>query len=180
MTQLVQQVLDRRKELDEKTSAIRRKLQTYPDGKLICTRNGRYIKWYHSDGRIQTYIPKKKREYAEQLAEKKYWTLRLNELVREQKATEAYLRHYGVELLSSTADSSELFLTDSPGIRRTSYRHSARQFTDYSGMVKLPLSTKRKISGTADSQDSRRNLRTVKIRIINCIAAAYAWNPISV
>ena len=55
MTQLVQQVLDRRKELDEKTSAIRRKLQTYPDGKLICTRNGRYIKWYHSDGRIQTY-----------------------------------------------------------------------------------------------------------------------------
>ena len=63
MTQLVQQVLDRRKELDEKTSAIRRKLQTYPDGKLICTRNGRYIKWYHSDGRIQTYIPKKKREY---------------------------------------------------------------------------------------------------------------------
>ena len=76
MTQLVQQVLDRRKELDEKTSAIRRKLQTYPDGKLICTRNGRYIKWYHSDGRIQTYIPKKKREYAEQLAEKKYWTLR--------------------------------------------------------------------------------------------------------
>ena len=114
MTQLVQQVLDRRKELDEKTSAIRRKLQTYPDGKLICTRNGRYIKWYHSDGSIQTYIPKKKREYAEQLAEKKYWTLRLNELVREQKATEAYLRHYGVELLSSTADPSELFLTDSP------------------------------------------------------------------
>ena len=114
MTQLVQQVLDRRKELDEKTSAIRRKLQTYPDGKLICTRNGRYIKWYHSDGRIQTYIPKKKREYAEQLAEKKYWTLRLNELVREQKATEAYLRHYEVELLSSTADPSELFLTDSP------------------------------------------------------------------
>lgn len=112
MTQLVQQVLDRRKELDEKTSAIRRKLQTYPDGKLICTRNGRYIKWYHSDGRIQTYIPKKKREYAEQLAEKKYWTLRLSELVREQKATEAYLRHYGTEKSSFYSDTSEQFLTD--------------------------------------------------------------------
>lgn len=114
MTQLVQQVLDRHKELDEKTSLIRRKILKYPDGKLICTRNGRYIKWYHSDGHIQTYIPKKKREYAEQLAEKKYWTLRLNELVREQKATEAYLRHYEEELSSSAADPSEVFLTDSP------------------------------------------------------------------
>ena len=88
MTPFVQQMLGRRKELDENISAIQQKLLNYPDGKLICTQNGKYIKWYHSDGHIQTYIPKKKREYAEQLAAKKYWSLRMEELVREQRAKE--------------------------------------------------------------------------------------------
>lgn len=81
MTPFVRQMLDRQIELDEKISAIQQKLLNYPDGKLICTQNGKYIKWYHSDGHIQTYIPKKKREYAEQLAAKKYWSLRLEELL---------------------------------------------------------------------------------------------------
>ena len=50
MTPFVQQMLGRRKELDENISAIQQKLLNYPDGKLICTQNGKYIKWYHSDG----------------------------------------------------------------------------------------------------------------------------------
>lgn len=111
MTPFVRQMLDRRNELDEKISAIQQKLLNYPDGKLICTQNGKYIKWYHSDGHIQTYIPKKKREYAEQLAEKKYWTLRLEELVREQRAVESYLKYYSN---SPVVEASEQFLTSSP------------------------------------------------------------------
>ena len=94
MTPFVQQMLGRRHELDKKISTIQQKLLNYPSGKLICTQNGNYIKWYHSDGHIQTYIPKKKREYAEQLAAKKYWTLRLEELIREQRAVESYLKYY--------------------------------------------------------------------------------------
>ena len=114
MTPFVQQMLGRRKELDENISAIQQKLLNYPDGKLICTQNGKYIKWYHSDGHIQTYIPKKKREYAEQLAAKKYWSLRMEELVREQRAIEAYLRCYSNIVDTTDIESSEQFLTNSP------------------------------------------------------------------
>ena len=114
MTPFVRQMLDRRNKLDEKISAIQQKLLNYPDGKLICTQNGKYHKWYHSDGHIQTYIPKKKREYAEQLAAKKYWSLRLEELIRERQATEAYLRYYSNIADTADIESSEQFLTNSP------------------------------------------------------------------
>ena len=117
MTPFVRQMLDRRNELDEKISAIQQKLLNYPNGKLICTQNGKYIKWYHSDGHIQTYISKKKREYAEQLAAKKYWSLRLDELIRERRATEAYLRCYSSIADTADIESSEQFLTNSPAAK---------------------------------------------------------------
>ena len=34
-------------------------LQDFPDGKLLCTKNGKGYKWYQSDGKNKIYIPKK-------------------------------------------------------------------------------------------------------------------------
>ena len=65
--------------LDLQISRLQKELQKFPPGKLICTHNKNYIKWFHSDGHIQTYIPKKKRAYAEQLAIKKYLSARLDD-----------------------------------------------------------------------------------------------------
>ena len=56
---------------------------TFPDGKLICTRNGTHYKWYHSNGHTSSYIPKKDRKLAEKLAFKKYLSLRLEEAMKE-------------------------------------------------------------------------------------------------
>lgn len=69
-------------------------MQQYPKGKLICTQNGPYTKWYHqSDGTLH-YISKKNQELAEQLAIKKYYTLRIDELKKEKHLLDTYLKHH--------------------------------------------------------------------------------------
>ena len=80
--------------LELEISSLQAQVKTFPSGKLICTHNKKYIKWFHSDGHIQTYIPKKKRAYAEQLAIKKYLSARLDDLIHEKRAIDFYLRHH--------------------------------------------------------------------------------------
>lgn len=58
--------------LEKEISTLQSKLKSFPDGKLFCVHNGNHFKWFYSDGHTKTYIPKKQREYAEQLAIKKY------------------------------------------------------------------------------------------------------------
>ncbi|MBQ7840401.1 MAG: ATPase [Lachnospiraceae bacterium] len=99
-------MLSRQQRLKEKIASIQEKISRLPAGKLICTRNGDRIKWYHSDGHILTYLPKKQRKLAEQLAAKKYLTLLAEDLLREQKAIDSYLRH----LPTDTGDSDQLLL----------------------------------------------------------------------
>ena len=65
-----------------------------PPGKLICSQNGNRVKWYVSDGHTKTYIPKRNRYFAEQLAKKKYLTLALEDLTHEQRALDFYLSHH--------------------------------------------------------------------------------------
>ena len=60
----------------EEITAIENELNTLPRGKLICTRDRIYTKWYVSDGHRKTYIPKSNRTFAEQLAKKKYLMLK--------------------------------------------------------------------------------------------------------
>lgn len=52
------------KELEFQINSLQTQLREYPDGKLICARNGSYSKWYISDGKTCTYIPKKDRAFA--------------------------------------------------------------------------------------------------------------------
>lgn len=69
-------------------------LRQLPDGKLFCAKNGKYYKWYLTDGKTQTYLPKKKRKLAKKLAAKKYLSCLLEDLTHEKKAIEFYLRHH--------------------------------------------------------------------------------------
>lgn len=100
------------KRLEEKISLLQTQLKSYPDGKLICVRNGSHIKWFHSDGHTQTYIPKKNRAYAEQLATKKYLATLLEQFQHEKTAIEYYLRHH-----NTSSSAPELLLQDSSGYK---------------------------------------------------------------
>jgi len=92
--------------LEQEITSIQKKISKLPEGKLICTRNGNYTKWYQGDGHHHTYLPKKQRKHAEQLAARKYLSLKLEELQREQKAVEFYLRHH-----ADSTNGSELLLS---------------------------------------------------------------------
>lgn len=65
-----------------------------PPGKLICCNHKNYSKWYQSDGHHKSYIPKQNQSLAEQLAQKKYLSLLLEDLENEKRALEFYLRHH--------------------------------------------------------------------------------------
>lgn len=65
-----------------------------PDGKLVCVQNGKYDKWFHSYEKSCSYIPKKNKALAEQLAVKEYFSCRMKDLRDEQNAINSYLEHY--------------------------------------------------------------------------------------
>lgn len=83
--------------LDSRIKELQSKLKQFPEGKLFCTKNRQYFKWYVTDGKTQTYIPKNKRPLAEKLAAKKYLSLLLEDSIREKRAIDFYLRHHNSE-----------------------------------------------------------------------------------
>lgn len=82
------------KRLDEQLNSLQSKLKDYPPGKIFCTHNGNRYKWYHSNGSNPVYIPKRNRQFAEQLAAKKYLSLLYEDIVHEKRAIDYYLRHH--------------------------------------------------------------------------------------
>ena len=80
--------------LQIKISNLEKQIQSLPKGKLFCTTNGKYHKWYHTTKKGTNYIPKKNRKLAEQLALKKYLTLQLEDAKHSAKALEFSMRHY--------------------------------------------------------------------------------------
>lgn len=84
--------------LENEIVTIQQKLATMPPGKLICARNGNRYKWYKSDGHKKIYIPKKNRQFAEQLAAKRYLSILLEDLLHEKRAIDFYLRHHHAEV----------------------------------------------------------------------------------
>lgn len=90
-------------------SDLKEELKQYPEGKLICCHHGKFCKWYCSDGHRKTYISKKNRSLAEQLAAKKYKTSVLENYIQEKTALDFYLRHHSQNYLNSCK------LLESPG-----------------------------------------------------------------
>ncbi len=85
--------LSKLQKLESQISDLKKQIKQLPQGKLICARNGKYYKWYHSIGKKRTYISKKKRKLAQQLAWKKYLTQLLEDKIKERNALHFYLEH---------------------------------------------------------------------------------------
>lgn len=83
--------------LTEQMDAIASAAAGLPEGRLICKRDGKKIRWYQSDGASATYISKRRRAFAEQLAAKKYLSLKAEEILHEKRSIEYYLRHHAAE-----------------------------------------------------------------------------------
>lgn len=83
-----------RTRLEKQIALVEKQLRKYPEGKLICTRNGKYSKWYLSDGKTKQYIPKEQKEFAQKMAAKKYLANQLEDLLQEKRAIDYYLRHH--------------------------------------------------------------------------------------
>ena len=107
---LYERILKEHLRLQKQIDSVRAELEALPDGKLICSQNDTRVKWYQSDGHKKTYIPKKNRCLAEQLAKKKYLTLTLEDLTHEQRALDFYLSHH-----SKNTGKTEHLLTDIQG-----------------------------------------------------------------
>lgn len=86
-------MLLRHNELEYKIRDLKSQINNLPKGKLICSRNGNYYKWYHYIKHNKNYIPKKNRLLAEQLAYKEYLSNQLKDLSNEQSAISQYLNH---------------------------------------------------------------------------------------
>ena len=80
--------------LDEQINSLHSQIESLPDGKIICTPNGKGYKWYRSDGHKSVYIPKSERNLAEQLAVKKYLKQIEEDCKQEKIAIDFYLRHH--------------------------------------------------------------------------------------
>lgn len=85
-------ILKKLQQLDNDINSLRTLIASYPSGQLVCSRNGKYYKWFQSCEHSQKYIPKSNRQLAEKLAEKKYLSLRLADMINEQKALLSYIK----------------------------------------------------------------------------------------
>ena len=65
------QVIKEKQKIMKQIQSLQTQLNYLPEGKLICSQNGRHSKWYISDVKNKTYHPKKERLLAEKLALKK-------------------------------------------------------------------------------------------------------------
>lgn len=88
-------------------------IQTYPKENLSCNINGTHYKWYTNDGKTRTYLEKKYRPFAEQLAQKQYFLCQLEDLQKEQLAINAYL-----EAHNTGPSETEKLLTEEPEFQK--------------------------------------------------------------
>ncbi len=94
---LYEQALKASKKIEQKIKSLEKQVKRLPEGKLFISHTGKYTKWFLSDGKNQTYLPKKERQLAEKLALKKYLLLQIKNLEQEKTAINFYLRHHNVD-----------------------------------------------------------------------------------
>lgn len=91
---LYQELLTKKNILEKQIELLKQKIALYPPGYLLCVKNGKYIKNIYVQDGMHTHIPKKKIAFAKTLAEKKYFTASLEDLLYEQKAIDSFLKYY--------------------------------------------------------------------------------------
>lgn len=69
---MIRQLNEELRCINKHIKELESKLNTIPPGTLCCARNGNKIKWYfRNESSSYSYLPKKERKLAEQLAFKK-------------------------------------------------------------------------------------------------------------
>ncbi|MBQ7919399.1 MAG: ATPase [Lachnospiraceae bacterium] len=127
--------------MEKRIAQVKQELTALPEGKLICAQGNNCYKWYVSDGHHKTYLPKRERRLAEQLAYKKYLTLLLEEMEHEKMAISFYLRHHSsgrnkfTHLLKEQAGYRELL---SPHFKSASQELSDWMQTPYEKNLNYP------------------------------------------
>ena len=109
---IYKRMLEEYEQVKEELRNLEMRLKTFPKGNLSCTKNGKGFKWIVCEGKAKTYIPKRERAFAEQMAAKRYLSLRFKNLLREKQAIEAYLKYHDAE-----ACQAEEQLVTSPGLQ---------------------------------------------------------------
>ncbi|MDD3220452.1 MAG: ATPase [Lachnospiraceae bacterium] len=136
--------------LDNEISDINKQLNSLPPGKLIVTRYQTRFKWYVNDGKKLKYIPKSERRYAEELAKRKYLSLKLEDLTQERNALNYYLPSN-----SRLANQADLLISDpryypllSPYFKSTKQKVTEWLAETYEHNTKYPEQlTQKSISG---------------------------------
>ena len=80
---IYEKMLKESQRLELEINNLKKEIKNLPSGKLICASNGKWKKWYRSDGKNSIYIPKKERKLASDLAKKKFLSLQLVHRNRE-------------------------------------------------------------------------------------------------
>lgn len=87
--------LKEHRRIEDKILRIEREVEKLPQGKLVICFDGKQnYKWFQSDGHTKSYIKRKDRRLAEQLAYKRYLTHQYKSLCREKLAIESYLNYH--------------------------------------------------------------------------------------
>ena len=84
--------------LGKEIKSIKMQLRNLPEGKLVFSHTGKYCKWYLSDGKNKTYIPKKDRALAQALAKKKYLSLRLTDVTTIKDNIDHCLKYQNLDM----------------------------------------------------------------------------------
>lgn len=88
---ILNQLKARKTELELKIQEIQDILPTLPEGNFFLTNSNNQFKWYTGQSPSYQYIPKKNRKLAEQLAYRKFLTLKLQESKDELTSLTNYL-----------------------------------------------------------------------------------------
>ena len=119
------------KRLDEQINSLHSQIESLPEGKIICTPNGKGYKWYRSDGHKSVYIPKSERNLAEQLAVKKYLKQIEEDCKQEKIAIDFYLRHH-------QPSKAENLLINKPAYQELLYPYFKPQSQEIEDWIKAP------------------------------------------
>lgn len=107
-----EQIMKEKQYIIMKIKQMEEKIRELPDGKLVCTKNGKNSKWYIRDGQSFTYLPKKERDYAVKMAKKKYYSACMSMLTQRVESLENCMNAY-----QKSVEGMEVFWEKNPGIK---------------------------------------------------------------
>ncbi len=107
-----------KEKLLKKKEELQAQIKKYPDGFFICSKSGKYFKWYKSDGHKKVVIPKSDEKLAEELAAKRYLTCMSDDISQEILFIDTYL-----EKFNSKKSKTEQFISQNEEVQRLIKAH---------------------------------------------------------